>query len=549
MFTASTALLLCLAPPQGGLLGVNEGALLAQDAAAWDLAGEALALDGETAVIGVRWQDSGGSDAGAVYIHTHSGSSWTQSQKLIATDGAPADEFGYSVAIDAGTIAVGAPTVDIASQNEGAVYIFSESAGLWSTQAKLTASDLFDEDRFGSSVAISGDTLLVGAMADDDLGNYSGSVYVFTRVGGVWTERAKLLASDGSANSYFGQALALDAGTAVVGAPGPAGGAYVFVGSAATWVQQAKLTDSAPGATNRFGEALDIMGDRIAVGAPLNDINGTDSGLVAVFDRTGSSWSQTASLVAGEMFGELGRAVALGADRLSAGAPRDQQLGSSPVGALYLFDLKAGIWAQAGSLVLPSPSALDDFGASTALSGDLLIVGAPGADSVRTNGGLANGYFLVPGITSFCHGDGSGSACPCTNNSSSESGCVNSTGVGALLQVQGSPSASADLLDFSASGLLPNQPALLFAGHNPVAGGAGSSFGDGLRCAGGSVIRVGVRVPNAAGNASWSTGVLVTLAVVTGDTRRFQVWYRDPVGGPCGSAFNLTQGVEVSFTP
>lgn len=147
--------------------------------------------------------------------------------------------------------------------------------------------------------------------------------------------------------------------------------------------------------------------------------------------------------------------------------------------------------------------------------------------------------------SSFCSGDGSGSLCPC-GNPSTAGGCANATGGGGVLSVSGSASVAVDDLSFSTSGLIPGQPVLLFAGNNAVNEGAGIAFGDGLRCAGGGVRRLGVRFSDAAGSASWLGGLGAAGGWTAGDTRRFQGWYRDALG-PCGSTFNLTQGVELTL--
>ena len=145
----------------------------------------------------------------------------------------------------------------------------------------------------------------------------------------------------------------------------------------------------------------------------------------------------------------------------------------------------------------------------------------------------------------YCLGDGSATPCPCGNTSLS-GGCANSTGVGGTMTAYGSVSVSADDLTFTATGLIPSQPVLLFVGNNAVNSGAGNSFGDGLRCAGGGVRRLGVRFCDSAGSANWGGGLNATGGWSAGDIQRFQGWYRD-AGGPCGSTFNLTQGLELTF--
>ena len=150
-----------------------------------------------------------------------------------------------------------------------------------------------------------------------------------------------------------------------------------------------------------------------------------------------------------------------------------------------------------------------------------------------------------PGV-SFCSGDGSATACPCGNAGGAGEGCANSTGSGAVLAAGGSASAAADDLTFSATGLPAGQPVLLFSGLNAVNGGAGTVFGDGLRCAGGNVVRLGVQSASG-GTAAWGPGLGVSGGWVSGDTRRFQAWYRDPSGSPCGANYNLSNGIEVVF--
>lgn len=153
--------------------------------------------------------------------------------------------------------------------------------------------------------------------------------------------------------------------------------------------------------------------------------------------------------------------------------------------------------------------------------------------------------------STFCVGDGSGAVCPCGNASpqGAGEGCANSSGAGARLLLGGSASASADDLTGLATGLVPAQPAILFAAENRIAGGQGIVFRDGLRCAGGGARRLGVRVSDATGQARWGPGLASLGGWSAGDTRRFQVWYLDPIGGPCGTGANLSNGVERTFLP
>ena len=149
----------------------------------------------------------------------------------------------------------------------------------------------------------------------------------------------------------------------------------------------------------------------------------------------------------------------------------------------------------------------------------------------------------------FCAGDGSATPCPCGNTGAAGAGCANGAGPGAALAAIGSPSVAADDARLVADGLVPLQPALFFQGTNAVNGGLGVAFGDGLRCAGGAVVRLGVTTASAAGEGEVGPGLATPGGWSAGQTLRFQAWYRDPVGSMCGTGFNLSNGVELVIVP
>jgi hypothetical protein len=163
---------------------------------------------------------------------------WIEKQKLLASDGATNEFFGYTVSLDGDTALIGAPTRY--STDTGSAYVFTRTTGTWTQQAKLLASDGVTGDDFGRSVSLSGDTALIGAYYDDDNGEHSGSAYVFARTGTTWTQQAKLTASDGAADDWFGESVALDGDTALIGAHGDDnngpgyGSAYVFTRTGTT---------------------------------------------------------------------------------------------------------------------------------------------------------------------------------------------------------------------------------------------------------------------------------------------------------------------------
>ena len=267
----------------------QQAKLVAGDAAAYDWFGQSVALDGDTALVGANGEDDGGIDAGAAYVFVRGGGSWSQQAKLVAGDAAAGDGFGRSVALDGDTALVGAPYEDEGGSVAGAAYVFVRSGGSWGQQEKLTAADTAADDYFGWSVALDGDTALVGAPLEDSVGFDAGAAYVFVRGGGSWSQQAKLVAGDAAADDYFGWSVALDGDTALVGAlreddgGSAAGAAYVFVRGGGIWSQQAKLVAGDAEAWDQFGWSVALDGDTAVVGAPYEDDGGTDAGAAYVF--------------------------------------------------------------------------------------------------------------------------------------------------------------------------------------------------------------------------------------------------------------------------
>ncbi len=171
----------------------------------------------------------------------------------------------------------------------------------------------------------------------------------------------------------------------------------------------------------------------------------------------------------------------------------------------------------------------------------------PGLDITGDISSIATVTVGAGGPTSYC--DGTAAACPCANGGAPGEGCANSTGAGAVLSTSGSTSVSAADLVLSSIRLPPDQPGLYFQGNNAVNSGNGVPFGDGLRCAGGGVIRIQVRTSSSSGTSQTTTNIVAATGVQPGDTKRYQIWYRDPQGSPCGTGFNLSNGIEVSWTP
>ena len=312
----------------------------------------------------------------------------TQEFKLLQFDAAPSAQSGHSVSVDGDTAIVGAPLDTGIGANTGSATVFTRSNGVWTQQAKLVAPDGATNDQFGYAVVVSGDTAIVGAPQDDvGADSNRGSVYVFTRTGTVWTQQQKLTAFDGAAGDRFGYSLAMSGDTLIVGAPldnigtsTDRGSAYVLTVNAGVWNQQAKLSPFTGAPGDEFGNSVAISGDLAVVGAHLADDGGTDSGAAHVFGRSGGVWTQHSTLlpgsevVAGDQFGA---SVAMSGLTAIVGAPLDDETVSGILnrGAAYSFRLNAGIWTQQ-KLIPPNGAAGDQFGGAVAISGDMAIVGA-----------------------------------------------------------------------------------------------------------------------------------------------------------------------------
>lgn len=333
-----------------------DAVLVGTDTVASDRFGFSVAIDGDTAVIGAFEDDHGQFiNRGSVYVFVRDGmGAWSQQAKLVPSQSSNVLNFGRAVDISGDTVVVGALNDDSpGALDSGAVYVFNRSVSSWTQQARLTASDAQTGDGLGFDVAIEGDTLLAGAdMGDDDVRGQSdsGAAYVFTRSGPTWTEAAKLTASDSQAGDALGFAVALDGGSALVGAhtagSTTAGAAYIFTGSGATWSEQAILVDPGGAFGDRFGFDVTIDGELAVIGARLDDdpLAGADAGSAHVFVRDGTTWTHVARLNADDAAAsdEFGSAVASRSGFALIGAYRDDEAGLVDRGSVYVFGTSGG---------------------------------------------------------------------------------------------------------------------------------------------------------------------------------------------------------------
>ena len=422
-----------------------------------DQFGGSVAVSGNTVVVGARFEDSdatgvngnqdnmsAGANSGAVYVFVRNGTTWSQQAYLKASNTDPLDEFGGAVAVAGDTIVVGAPNEssnatgvdgdqsDNSSAGSGAAYVFVRLDREWRQRAYLKASNTDPADGFGSSVAVSGGTVVIGAWPEDsnatglngdqsdNSANFAGAAYVFVNSETGWSQQAYLKASNNEKDDNFGVSVAASGDTVVVGARGedsfitgingiqsnngsPASGAaYVFVRSGSTWSQQAYLKPSNTDPGDTFGESVAVSGDTVVVGAFREDSRGTgvsggqsnhpaglDSGAAYIFVRNGTTWSQQAYLKASntDALDAFGVSVAVSGDTVVVGAHNedsnatgvdgDQSNNSAQIaGAAYVFARTGTAWRHQAYLKASNADSFNAFGNSVAVSGDIQVVGA-----------------------------------------------------------------------------------------------------------------------------------------------------------------------------
>ena len=377
--------------------------LVASDAWYGDLFGISVALDGDTTVIGAS-SDShvGAEDAGSAYVFVRDGGTWVLQQKLIPLDIVANDFFGVSVALSGDTVLVGSPNDSHAGGSvAGSAYVFTRSGSTWTQQAKLTASDAATGQSFGVAVALVADTAVVGAYGDDHAGLFSGSAYVFTRSGTVWTQQQKLTASDAANYDRFAEAVALSGETALIGATGSggtnAGAAYVFVRSSGVWTQQQKLTSSDLEDNDYFGDSVSLDGDTAVMGATGDShAGGTSAGSAYVFTRSGTTWAEQAKLTAFDaMSWDLcGYSVAVAGDTALVGAWGGDNAPVYGCGAAYVFTRAGAVWTQLKKLAASDAANDDVFGVAVAISADTALIGAYSDDHSSVND-AGSAYFFT----------------------------------------------------------------------------------------------------------------------------------------------------------
>jgi len=571
--------------------------LLTLDDSSGSSFGESVAISGTTAIVGA-WSDNvNGHDSGSAYLFD--ATSGTQIAKLLPSGGAANDQFGWSVAISGTTAIVGSRYDDDNGSASGSAYLFDTSTG--SQTAKLLPSDGWNGDDFGNSVAISGTTAIVGAPGDDDNGNSTGSAYLFDTTTGA--QIAKLLPSDGARYDEFGYSVAISGTTAIVGAyrdddtGSQSGSAYRF--DTTTGGQIDKLVPSDGAEDEEFGYSVAINGAIAIVGAWLDDDNGTESGSAYLFplDCNNNGVIDTQ---------EIANAPGLDCDQNGFIDECELAVGIGDCNLNGIFDAcecldpRSGVQDCNGNLIpdlceplpdcdsdgLPDECEIDCDSNGTPddceVITDCNLNGTPddceedcnengkpddcdiadltsqdcNTNSIPDECDLANGTpdcdnNDIPDSCEIANGapDQNGNGIPDSCECLATNYCTaspNTAGPGVLISITGTPSISLNSLGIDATGGPTNQPGLFF--HGP--GTASQTFGEGIRCVSTPIFRVPPPVFfGGAGNASKQLDMNAPAlsGIQPADTRYFQLWYRDPPGGPAG--FNLSNGLEITFCP
>ncbi len=418
-----------------GISWGQEDKLVAPDGVAGDLFAKSVAISGDVVVIGTDLDDDDGENSGSGHVFRFTGSSWIHETKLVASDGASGDYFGGAVAISGDTVIIGATDDDDNGSGSGSGYIFGlegtgweekhfpsvvvdggmfgrsvsiygdlaicgESVNVhpssacifrfdgsnWFEESRLPVPEGAEDDYFGCSVSISGDTAVIGATFSDVNGQDSGSAYVFRFDGTNWTQEAQLTASDGDQGDFFGRRVAISGDAAVIGAwndddPCYAGSAYIFRFNGSNWVEEAKLIPSDGSEDDKFGLNVSISGDTAVIGARLDDDNGSDSGSAYVYRFDGTNWIEEAKLTAsdGDAGDKFGVSVAISGDVAVIGSFLDDDNANNS-GSAYIFRFDGANWMEQAKLTASDGGWSDSFGTSVAISGDTAVIGAYGVD-------------------------------------------------------------------------------------------------------------------------------------------------------------------------
>ena len=443
-------------------------------------------------------------------------------QRLQASDASMGDRFGGAVALDGDTMVIGAYSGQLS--NSGAAYVFERTPTGWVETEKLLGPQL--AHAFGGSVAIEGNTAVIGSPADFTQGFHAGAVYVFERRATGWQPPEQLLASNGGAMDFFGKSVSFSGDRIVIGAGGVVTMArvYVFERTPNGWVETQELLGVFP--DDEFGRSVSLHGDQAVIGAPQQEIPGR----AYVFEREPSGWVETQELHApGANSDRFGESVSISKTNVVVGAPRHDDLGVDS-GAAYIFERTATQWVQIRKVLAFDGETDDLFGSSVAIQSSTALVGA----AQRNIGAQAD-----PGAAYAVD-------FPCAINYCTPA-IPNSTGLPGIITATGSPVVVLNDVTLTADQLPLYQFGYFLASRTQ--GFFNPPGSDGFICLGGAIGRYN-QPQNIGQGPAFSIQVDLTavpqptgpVAVQPGETWNFQCWHRDLV-----NSNNFTDGVSILF--
>jgi uncharacterized protein (DUF2345 family) len=393
------------------LVWAQQAKLVPGDQGFGDLVGSAVALSVDTAIVGAPAKNqSGYSRSGAAYVFVRANGQWSQQSKIFASDVSSNAAFGASVALQGNTAIVGAPGAVSGATTGGAAYVYTRTGTVWTQQAKLIASDGATGDQFGASVGLSGTTAVVGAPKGKSATvTGCGALYVYSGSGANWGTGVKVNASDAVASDNYGASVAVDQGLIVVGAPNHtvtftnAGQAYVVSFNGTTASEVAKLAAMDPATNDQLGRSVAISATTVVAGAPGKF---SSTGAAYVFVGNGATYTQQQRITTSDGFSgdTLGTSVSILTDTVALGCPFCN-VATFRDGATYVYTRSGTQWTQQAKLSVSfanGAGSSDNMGTAVAISADTVIAGAPNHSENFTSSGIGYAFF---------HGSADGDPC------------------------------------------------------------------------------------------------------------------------------------------
>ncbi len=370
--------------------------------------GSSVSISGNYAIIGSPLDDSEGANAGVVYFYELINGTWVEMQRVTSSDADAGDNFGVSVSISGTKAVVGASN----ESGTGAAYFFELSGGTWSEVNKVFASDAQNGDGFGLSVSISGTNAVIGANGEDSGGLTAGAAYFFDLSGGTWSEVNKVIASDSQNNDQFGRSVAISGTNAVVGAyledtSFPNNGAvYFFELSGGTWSETQKVLASDQENNAQFGISVAISGTNAIVGTWYEDSGvNSDNGAVYFYELNGGTWSEVNKLIASDPDDavNLGTTVAIDGNYAVSGAREIFNATGNDEGSAYFYKFDGSTWSEINKVKASDAEASDEFGIAVGISGNYALIGARREDTGGNDVGASYFFkhYFAPTLTSF----------------------------------------------------------------------------------------------------------------------------------------------------